>query len=129
MYALVSPEAFLILLLYRLNLSQFCSQFIWTGNYLIKKIIFQTVVDLLFWFGYRILLILVLTMQSNNSYHPEKRRAMKFIILFLVLLLQFKVMLSSDQYKNMSPRFLRLIRGFGQKIRNLLKNFSCKIWK
>ena len=47
---------------------------------------------------------------------------MKFIILFLVLLLQFKVMLSSDKYKKSlytffykNPRFLRLTRGFGQK--------------
>ena len=49
-YALVSPETFLILLLYRLNLSQFCLKFIRTTNYLIKEIISQTVVVLLFWF-------------------------------------------------------------------------------
>ena len=54
MYALVSPETFLILLLYRLNLSQFCLKFIWTSNYLIKEIISQTVVVLFFWFCYQI---------------------------------------------------------------------------
>ena len=103
MYALVSPKAFLVLVSYRLNLSQFCLKFVWTSNYLIKEIISQTVVVLLFWFCYRIFFILVqLTIQCNNSYHSEKRRAMKFIILFLVLLLQFKVMLSSDKYKKIS---------------------------
>ena len=42
--------------------------------------------------------------------------------LFLVLLLQFKVMSLRDKYKTISlhvfyrnPRFLRLRRGFGQK--------------
>ena len=54
MYALVSPEMFLILLLYRLSLSQFCLKFISTSNYLIKEIISQTVVVLLFWFCYQI---------------------------------------------------------------------------
>ena len=123
MYALVSPETFLILVLYRLNLSQFCLKFIWTSNYFIKEIISQTVVVLLFWFCYRFFFILVqLTIHCNNSFHPEKSRAMKFIIPFLVLLLQFKVMLSSDKYKKISlhvfyknPRFLKLTRGFGQK--------------
>ena len=54
MYALVSPETFVILLLYRLNLSQFYLKFIWTSNYLIKGIISQTVVVLLFWLYYGI---------------------------------------------------------------------------
>ena len=54
MYALVSPEKFPILLLYRLNLSQFSLKFISTSNYLIKEIISQTIVVLLFWFSYRI---------------------------------------------------------------------------
>ena len=103
MYALVSPETFLILLLYCLNLSQFCLKLIWTSNYLIKEIISQTVVVLLFWFCYRIFFILVqLTIQCNNSYHSEKCRAMKFIILFLVLLPHFKVILSSDKYEKIS---------------------------
>ena len=124
MYALVvSPKTFLILLSYRLNLSQFCLKFIWTSNYLIKEIISQTVIVLLFWFCYRIFFILVqLTIQCNNSNHSQKLRVMKFNILFLVLLLQFKVMLSRDKYKKSlytffykNPRFLRLTRGFGQK--------------
>ena len=50
MYALVSPETLLILLLYSLNLSQFYLKFIQTSNYLIKEIISQTVFVLLFWF-------------------------------------------------------------------------------
>ena len=54
MYALVSPENFPILLLYPLNLSQFSLKFISTSNYLIKEIISQTIVVLLFWFSYRI---------------------------------------------------------------------------
>ena len=54
MYALASPETFVILLLYRLNLSPFCLKFIGTSNYLIKEIISQTVVILLFWFCYQI---------------------------------------------------------------------------
>ena len=54
MYALVSPNTFLILLLYSLNLSQFYLKFIRTSNYLIKEIISQTVFVLLFWFCYRI---------------------------------------------------------------------------
>ena len=93
MHAVVSPETFLILLLYCFNLSQFCLKFIWTSNYLIKEIISQTVAVLLFWFCYRIFFILVqLTIQCK----------MKSIIVFIVLLLQFKVMLSSDKYKKIS---------------------------
>ena len=104
MYACISPQMFLILLLYRLTLSQFCLKFIWTSNYLIKEIISQTVVALLFCFCYGTLfwILVQLTIQCNNSYHSEKRRAIKFVILFLVLLLQFKVMLSSDKYKKIS---------------------------
>ena len=130
MYALglISPEMFLILVLYRLNLSQFCLKFVWTSNYLIKikEIISKTVVVLLFLFCYLIffffLILVLLTIQCNNSYHPEKHRAVKFIILLtggrstsitlcLVLLLQFKVMLSSDKHeKNLSTRlFIRIL--------------------
>ena len=131
MYALVSPETFLILLLYRLNLSQFCLKFIWTSNYLIKEIISQAAVSYYFVTGFFFILV-QLTIQYNNSYHSEKRRAMKFITLFLVLLLQFKVMLS--KYKNIkkslytsfykNPRFLRLTRGFGQKDKKYAKNLE-----
>ena len=129
MYALVSPETLLILLLYRLNLSQFCLKFIWTSNYLIKEIVSQTVVVLLFWFSYWF--FFWFWCSCNNFCHSEKRRVMKFIklvdiaylwIFFLVLLLQFKVILSSDKYKKSlytlfykNPRFLRLTCGFGQK--------------
>ena len=77
-------------------------------------------------------ILVQLTIQYNNSYHSEKRRAMKFITLFLVLLLQFKVMLS--KYKNIkkslytsfykNPRFLRLTRGFGQKDKKYAKNLE-----
>ena len=82
MYAWVSPETFLILLLYCLNPSQFRLKCIWSSNYLIKEIISQTVYVLLFRFSYRIFLILVqLTTQCNNSYHSEKCRVVKFIIL------------------------------------------------
>ena len=57
--------------------------------------------------------------------------------LFLVLLLQFKVMLSSDKYKKKSlytifynnPRFLRLARGFGQKDKKNAKNLIRETWK
>ena len=55
--------------------------------------------------------------------------------LFLVLLLQFKIMLSGDKYKKSlctffykSPRFLRLTRWFGQKDRkNAKKNWVVKL--
>ena len=59
-------------------------------------------------------------MQSDEIHHTGGHSTS--MTLFLVLLLQFKVMLSSDKYKKISlyvfyknPRFLRLTRGFGQK--------------
>ena len=82
-------------------------------------------------------ILVQLTIQCNNSYHSEKRRAMKFVILFLVLLLQFKVMLSSNKYKKISLHvfFIRILASYswqvdlGKKMRNMLKNLSCKTWK
>ena len=59
MYALVSPETFLILLLYRLLLLCYYFGFV-TGFFFI---------------------LVQLTIQCNNSYHSEKRREIKFIIL------------------------------------------------
>ena len=58
---------------------------------------------------------------------------MKFIIFFFVLLLQFKVTLSSDKYKKISlhvfyknPRFLKLKRGFGQIDKKHAKKLELK---
>ena len=65
----------------------------------------------------------LLTSQCNISHHSEKRKAMKFIIVFLVLLLGFKVMLSNDKFENI-PRFLRLTRGFGQKDKKHAKKYE-----
>ena len=51
-------------------------------------------------------ILVQLIIQCNNSYHSEKRREIHHtgrrkasMTLYLVLLLQFKVMLSSDKYK------------------------------
>ena len=141
MYALVSPETFLIFLSYCLNLSQFCLKFVWSCNYLIKKKYFSNCCYLItlvllpdfFWFW--------CSWQSSDSYHSERKtqsdeihhtcRHSTSMTLFLVLLLQFKVILSSDKYKKISlhhfyqnPCFLRLTHGFGQKDKKHAKNLE-----
>ena len=80
MNALVSLETFLIFLSYGLNLSQFCLKLVWSSNYLIKEIISLIGAVLLFWFCY----------QCNNSYHSEKRRATKFIVLVIAHLWHYE---------------------------------------
>ena len=95
------------------------------------RLCYTTCLIILALLPYFFIFFVQLTIQCNNSYHSEKRIAMKFIILFLVLLLQFKVMLSSDKYKKSlctffykNPRFLRLTRGFGQKDKKHAKKFE-----